>query len=790
MLALTCPACGKELNAGGVGSCSGRACPHCGSPLPISQSQTEAIPGEVPGGNTDAPGPSPTLTSMLPAKPAGSGFSFLSPAEESGELGRMAGYRVTQVLGQGGMGVVFKAFDVHLQRAIALKVMRPEMTANLELRERFLREARATAAIRSDHIVMIHQVGQHNDVPFLAMEFLHGMPLDAWLEKHGSPDVPEMVRISLEIARALQAAHDRGLIHRDIKPANIWIEEPNGRVKILDFGLARAAEENVRLTQTGFVMGTPEYMAPEQAEGAATDARCDLYSLGCVMYEMLAGRPPFTGPSVMSILRAVATEEPQPLRTFNSDAPAPLVRVVMQLLAKDPNQRYQSAEQAIMDLEAIPIDPALVKKQSGGSRQSRRPQPRLAAPRRPQRRPWMGAAVAVLGVLLLGFGAYQFFGKGARPTGRGVGGDFVLVGMSAPFSGPNRELGRELEVGINTYLREVNDQGGIHGRKLTLVSLDDRYEPDQALANMRELVEQRKVFAVIGNVGTPTAEKTVPYALEQNLPFIAPFTGAKLLRKDPPDRFVFNYRASYEEETAAIVKYLVDSRRIKPNEIAVFCQNDGYGESGFKGATKGLRKYDVDPESVLKVTYPRNTTDVDVAVKAVLARKDIRAVVMVPTSKPAAAFIQKVRKERPDMIFTNVSFVDSGALADELMQLDSSGKTAEGVIVTQVVPHPESQASLVRKYRDALRKHFPNERPSVTSLEGYIDAAILCEGLRRAGDRLTPDSLVDALETIQHLDLGLGAPISFAPSDHQALNKVWATKLGRDGRYQELDLAE
>jgi ABC-type branched-subunit amino acid transport system substrate-binding protein len=375
-----------------------------------------------------------------------------------------------------------------------------------------------------------------------------------------------------------------------------------------------------------------------------------------------------------------------------------------------------------------------------------------------------------------------------RATAQGVTEDEVLLGMSAPFSGPSRELGRALELGINTYFRSINDQGGIAGRKLRLVALDDGYEPARALANMQELDQQRKVFAILGNVGTATAEQTLPYALERQLIFFGPFTGAKFLRKEPPDRFVFNYRASYEDETAAIVRYLMDSRKVRPEQIAVFAQQDSYGDAGFRGVVRTLRKHGRDPDQIVRVSHARNSVQVDEAVQEILKHKEIRVVVMVSTYRPAARFIQQVKDGRRDMIFTNVSFVGSNSLAEELMQFGAD--YAEGVIVTQVVPSPEAQASAVLRFRELWRKYYPNERPGFVALEGYLTAALLVEGIRRAGENLTTDTLIDALESIRDLDLGLGAPLGFSPSDHQASDKVWGTVLGRQGRYQVLDLED
>jgi len=374
-----------------------------------------------------------------------------------------------------------------------------------------------------------------------------------------------------------------------------------------------------------------------------------------------------------------------------------------------------------------------------------------------------------------------------RPSAQGVTDTEIVFGMAAPFSGPAKELGRGMKTGVDIAFAAANDAGGINGRKLRLIALDDGYEPERTRAVMKELGEQRKVFGFIGNVGTPTAEVAVPYALEKKLLFFGPFTGAGLLRRDPPDRYVFNYRASYAEETAATVKYLVDVKRIKPSEIAVFQQQDGYGDAGFNGVAKMFRKYDRDPAQAVRVGYKRNTSDVQEAVDGILkSRQKIRAVVMVPTYKAAAKFIDKVKAERPDMIFSSVSFVGAQALADELMGLGP--KVAEGVIVTQVVPLPTSRSTAVSRYQELLPKYSVGEKPEFSSLEGYLAATLLIEGLKRAGRDFTMESFIDALEAMRGVDLGVGASMSFGMSEHQASHKVWGTVIDGSGNFQSFEL--
>ena len=279
------------------------------------------------------------------------------PPSEPREL---AHYRVLRLLGQGGMGKVYQAEDVKLKRVVALKVMLPDMSALLSCRERFLREARTMAAVRNDHIVTIYEVGQADEVPYLAMEFLDGQtlerPLDEGLRVSGeAEDIPPHWQGNRHCA--LAAAQASGLIHRDIKPANLWLEAPTGRVKILDFGLARPMN-NSGLTEVGDLLGTPNYMSPEQARGEQVDGRSDLFSLGIVLYQLCTRKLPFRGKTITAVLTALATDQPAAIRELNPNVPPALADLVMQLLEKDPTRRPQSAAIVIDGLRAIEGQPA------------------------------------------------------------------------------------------------------------------------------------------------------------------------------------------------------------------------------------------------------------------------------------------------------------------------------------------------------------------------------------------------------------------------------------------------
>jgi ABC-type branched-subunit amino acid transport system substrate-binding protein len=379
------------------------------------------------------------------------------------------------------------------------------------------------------------------------------------------------------------------------------------------------------------------------------------------------------------------------------------------------------------------------------------------------------------------------------PAVRGVTDTEIRFGMSAPFSGPAKELGQNMMLGINAAFKVANAKGGVFGRQLRLIAADDGYEPARTAGTMTQLYEKDQVFGIIGNVGTPTAVVALPYALDRKMLFFGAFTGAGLLRSDPPDRYVFNYRASYAEETAAVVNYLVKVKRLFPEQIAVFAQQDSYGDAGFAGVEKAVRSLrGANDSPILRLGYQRNTVDVDDAVAQLQQvqqqknRLPIKAVIMVPTYRAAAKFIEKTRDLYPDMIYTSVSFVGSTALANELMLLGK--KYATGVIVTQVVPALEGHSSLVLDYKSALAKYFPGEAPDYVSLEGYVDATILVAALQQNGAALDTEKLVATLENLRDLDIGLGAPMGFSRSEHQGVHKVWGTQLDADGRYQPIDL--
>jgi hypothetical protein len=268
-------------------------------------------------------------------------LAFLEPPRKPGALGRLAHYQVMEVLGRGGMGIVLRAFDDKLHRVVAIKVLGPQLAASGPARKRFLREARAAAAVRDDHVIDIHAVDD-SPVPYLVMECVDGPTLQAKLDKAGPLGLREILRIGYQVASGLAAAHAHGLVHRDIKPANILLENGVERVKITDFGLARASDD-ASVTQSGVVAGTPLYMSPEQAEGQVVDHRSDLFSLGSVLYALCTGRAPFRASTTLAVLKRVCEDTPRPISEVNPEVPDWLVDLIGKLHAKRPADRFQSA---------------------------------------------------------------------------------------------------------------------------------------------------------------------------------------------------------------------------------------------------------------------------------------------------------------------------------------------------------------------------------------------------------------------------------------------------------------
>jgi ABC-type branched-subunit amino acid transport system substrate-binding protein len=351
----------------------------------------------------------------------------------------------------------------------------------------------------------------------------------------------------------------------------------------------------------------------------------------------------------------------------------------------------------------------------------------------------------------------------------GVTANTVVVGQSAALTGPAKELGLDMRMGVQTYFDQVNKSGGVHGRKLVLKSLDDGYEATRAAANTKTLINQDGAFALLGYVGTPTSEASKPIFTEARVPFVGAFTGAELLRA-PFNRYIFNVRASYYDETEAIVNLLAN---LGLTRIAVFYQNDSYGKAGLTGVERAMAKRNM--KIAATGTVERNTTEVAAAVKDI-TKIEPQAVVMISAYKSVAAFVTAMKKANSNPQFMNVSFVGTKALAAEL------GESGRGVGISQVVPFPWNlSAPVVKEYQRNFVAHAGNDNYNFSSLEGYIAAKVFVEGLRRAGPQPTREGFVTALETLRDFDVG-GFNVTYTPTDHNGSKFIELTVIGREGR--------
>lgn len=357
----------------------------------------------------------------------------------------------------------------------------------------------------------------------------------------------------------------------------------------------------------------------------------------------------------------------------------------------------------------------------------------------------------------------------------GVFDDKIVFGQSAAFKGPAAVLGLGMREGILAAFNEANAAGGVHGRKLELVSYNDGYEPEKAIANTERLIGDDKVFALIGEVGTPTSKAVQPITTEQSVPFLGPFTGAAFLR-DPSLRNVINVRASYDQETEEWIERLTGDLGL--SRIAILYQDDSFGRAGLKGVTKALEKRGLKP--VAEGTYMRGTTAVKRALLAI-RKGSPQAVVMVGAYKPCAEFIKLAHTIKLDTIFVNISFVGSKALAEEL------GQDGKGVVVTQVVPLPDDvDIPLVARYQRAMKATNPYAKFGFVSLEGYIVGRLTVEALNRLGNPVTRAGLLSTIRDVGVFDLD-GVTLSYGPDDNQGMDRVFVTVIQQDGSFKAVD---
>src|ERR1700756_279825 len=387
---------------------------------------------------------------------------------------------------------------------------------------------------------------------------------------------------------------------------------------------------------------------------------------------------------------------------------------------------------------------------------------------------WLGG-IAVAAVLA--FGATSLVIVPARAE-QGVFDDRIVFGESAAFDGPAAALGLGMREGILASFNEANAPGGVNGHRLELVSYDDGYEPEKAIANTKRLIDEDGVFALIGEVGTPTSNAVQPIATAAGVPFIGPFTGAAFLR-NPSLRNVINIRGSYDQETEAWIEHLTTDLGV--SRIAILYQDDTFGRAGLSGVMKAMEKRGL--KLVAEGTYERNTTAVKMALLAI-RKADPQAVLMVGAYKPCAEFIKLAHQLKLNAVFVNISFVGADALAKEL------GEDGKGVVVTQVVPFPgDTSLPLVARYQKALKAANPDAQIGFVSLEGYMVGRLVVEALEKMKGPVTRAGVLSTIKEVGTFDLG-GITLSYGPADNQGMDRVFLTVIQADGSLKPIDRLE
>ena len=683
------------------------------------------------------------------------------------EGAHVGGYRLERLIGRGGMGMVFQAIDTELARPVALKVMRPDLAADSAARLRFLREARAAAAVRNDHIVTIYRVGQDGDNPFLAMEFLTGECLNAMLARESRLNVSEALRITREAATGLAAAHARGLIHRDIKPANLWLEAGSGRVKILDFGLARSAELQGNLTASGQIVGTPQFMAPEQARGLTVDARCDLFSLGAVIYCMLGGQPPFPGADVLAVLASLAVDEPKPLQELNPQVPAAVAALVKSLLAKRPEDRPESAAKVIEAIRTIestidtlpPATPVPAIKNDP-----------IAPRQKSLRRTWLVAtAAAVLGALSMG-GYLWLHPKQAAAKQESVAakpaivaataGRPIKVGILHSLSGTLADSGNAVTEATLLAIDEINHEGGLLGRPVQAVVRDGQSDWPRFGRKAEQLISNDKVCTIFGCWSSAARKMVKPVVEKHNHLLIYPlqFEGLEM-----SSNIVYN-GATPNQQIIPAVQYcyaFMKKRRF-------FLVGSDYVFPRTADAIIRDLLADLGAEVVGEAYLPLGSMDVDAIVSKILqSQPDV--ILNTINGDSNRAFFRALRAA--GVKSTKVPTISFSVAEPELRQLDLKDVVGDYAAWNyfQSIDCPQNHA-----FVDHFRARFGPQRVTSDPMEAaYLGVHLWAQAVKKAGSD-NAAAIRDAMR-----DQRFDAPEGLVRIDPETLQTWKTVRLGK-----------
>jgi urea transport system substrate-binding protein len=761
-----------------------------------SDSTDSTTPGAEPVGNTTEP---------LPVNP----YPFLNPPEQPDELGRLGGYRVLRLLGSGGMGLVFEAEEIALHRRVALKVLKPELAADSDHRQRFLREARAAAALNSDHVVTIYHVADAA-TPYFAMQFLEGESLQTRLEG----PTPVTLRLALEIARqtadGLAAAHAKGLIHRDIKPANLWLEtaraEPPAnragspvlraprvafrRVKILDFGLVRRTTGEPSLTSTGFIVGTPNFMAPEQASGAETDGRADLFSLGCVLYTMLAGELPFPGNSALAVMMALASRTPPAVNVKNPAVPREVADLVARLLEKDPRRRPQSARELVTALDRFLADitgtvtlptpnfaPAPVPAPSGldtvvpGQSDTWRPAPAspaaAGAARRMSRYTWLAIAAIIALAALIGHQAFR-----NQPAAGPTGPEPIVVGI---LHSQTRTMAVSENPVIDATLlavEELNAAGGVLGRPLKPVVADGKSDPDEFARQAERLLAEDRAVVIFG-CWTSASRKAVRDVVQRRndglLFYPVQYEG---LERSP--RIVYLGPAPNQQLLPA-VEFLTrpaGAGGLGKKRLYLVGSDYVFPRAAHEIIKDQVRLKEKDGVQVVgEMFIPFGSDSVTMAV-ADINRKNPDAIINTINGSTNVHFFRELRKE---LTAAAVPTLSVSITENEIRGLNPATLAGDYLAASyfQTIDRPES-----REFLRKLRERFPDRVGSDAAAAAYSGVHLWAKAVAKAG---TTDAAA-VVEACRGLEFdGPRARVKIDPTNLNAWLPVRIGKIRADG---------
>lgn len=386
--------------------------------------------------------------------------------------------------------------------------------------------------------------------------------------------------------------------------------------------------------------------------------------------------------------------------------------------------------------------------------------------------------ISIFAIIYLINGSKEPDKTNGQTLSNGITDTEIIIGSSSALTGHASFLGTQYIHGSLAYINEINANGGIHGRKIRIVTYDDQYDPAKTTANTQKLILEDKVFILFDYVGTPTSIKIIDMADEAKIPVLGLFTGAEELRT-PFRPYIFNIRASYYQETEASVGYFV--KKLGFRKIAVFYQDDAFGLAGLKGVEIALNKYGMKP--VATGTYVRGTEEVENALQTIKSANP-EAVVMIGTYTPLAKFVKLYKEDGLDPYFHTVSFVGADAFALELS--GNRINTSDKIIVTEVVPDPYETSAIylkaVNDYRHLSAKYFPDDKPNYVGLEGYINAVVLVKALDEAGRELNRDKFIQTIESLNDYAVGIGIPVNYGTGDHQAFDKIYFSRLN-NGRF-------